>query len=94
MSRDYFVYIMTNKSWTLYIGITNDLLRRIQEHKDKLVKGFTKTYKLSRLVYYEIYSDVSDAIKREKEIKGWLRRKKLDLVTANNPNWKDLSLEL
>jgi len=94
MSRDYFVYVMTNKSWTLYVGVTNDIARRVQEHKDKLVKGFTKKYKLSKLVYYELHSDVNDAIKREKEIKGWLRRKKLDLITGQNPNWKDLSLEL
>ncbi len=83
---------MTNKrNGTLYTGITNDLERRVYEHKHKLVKGFTSKYNLMRLVYYEDTDDVSAAIAREKQIKGWLRRKKLALIESMNPEWKDLS---
>ncbi len=90
---DYYVYIMTNKSRTLYTGATNDLSRRVYEHKHKLVSGFTARYNLTRLAYYETTSNVDAAIAREKQIKGWLRRKKIALVETVNPKWRDLSAE-
>ena len=89
----YFVYIMTNKSGTLYTGITNNLERRIFEHKQHLVEGFTKKYNITKLVYYEKTNDVREAIAREKQIKGWLRQKKVDLIESLNPEWKDLSAD-
>jgi putative endonuclease len=91
--NDYYVYIMTNNSGTLYTGMTNDLQRRVFEHKNKLGEGFSKRYNLNRLVYYEITSDVNAAIAREKQIKGWRRAKKLALIQSVNPTWKDLSEE-
>ena len=90
--REYYVYIMTNKSGTLYTGVTNDLLRRVYEHKHKLISGFTSRYNITRLVYYEAASDIRAAIAREKQIKGWLRSKKIDLIESVNPTWKDLSV--
>jgi putative endonuclease len=93
MSKEYYVYIMTNKSRTLYTGVTNDLLRRVYEHKKKLIKGFTSKYKLQYLVYYEPTSSINSAIEREKQIKGWLRAKKIALIDSMNPEWKDLSKE-
>ena len=89
--KDYYVYIMTNKSWTLYTGVTNDLARRVWEHKNKWTKGFTSKYRIGKLVYFEIFADIRDAIAREKQIKGWTRAKKWALVQAVNPAWKDLS---
>jgi putative endonuclease len=89
--KQYYVYIMTNKSRTLYTGITNDLERRVYEHKNKLLKGFTKRYNITKLVYYEVTNDVHIAIEKEKQIKGWLRRKKIALIEAMNPQWADLS---
>ena len=74
--EQYYVYIMTNKSRTLYTGITNNLERRVYEHKNKLIEGFTKKYNITKLVYYEISNDVEAAIAREKQIKGWLRRRR------------------
>lgn len=91
--RQYYVYIMTNRSKTLYTGVTNDLLRRVYEHKNKMVEGFTKKYNITKLVYYEDTNDVEEAIAREKQIKGWLRRKKIALIESINPEWKDLSEE-
>ncbi|MEW6083421.1 MAG: GIY-YIG nuclease family protein [Chloroflexota bacterium] len=91
--KSYFVYIMTNKSRTLYTGVTNDLERRVYEHKNKLVAGFTSRYNITKLVYYEETNDVSVALAREKQIKGWLRAKKVALIEAENPEWRDLSLE-
>lgn len=93
MSKEYYVYIMTNKSRTLYTGITNNLMRRVYEHKNKLIEGFTKKYNIQFLVYYEAGSDINTAIMREKEIKGWLRKKKISLIDSVNPQWKDLSEE-
>ena len=93
MSKEYYVYIMTNKSRTLYTGVTNDLLRRVYEHKHKLVPVFTKKYNIQYLVYYESTSNIYSAIEREKQIKGWLRAKKIALVDSMNPEWKDLSEE-
>ncbi|MHB8069159.1 MAG: GIY-YIG nuclease family protein [Desulfobaccales bacterium] len=89
--RQYFVYIMTNKSGTLYVGVTNNLERRIFEHKNSLVAGFTKKYKINQLLYYEETNDVLAAITREKQIKGWRREKKIALIESANPEWKDLS---
>jgi putative endonuclease len=81
---------MTNKSRTLYIGVTNDLMRRVYEHKNKLIWGFTSKYNIQFLVYYESTSDIHAAIAREKQIKGWLRKKKIALIDSMNPEWKDL----
>jgi len=93
MSKEYYVYIMTNKSRTLYTGVTNNLMRRVYEHKNKLVPGFTSKYNIKKLVYFESTSDVNEAILREKQIKGWLRVKKIRLIETMNPEWKDLSEE-
>jgi putative endonuclease len=78
----------------LYTGVTNDIKRRVYEHKEKLVKGFTKRYNIDKLVYYEMTGDVVSAISREKQIKGWLRSKKIALIETMNPKWKDLSEDL
>ena len=91
MSKEYYVYIMTNKSRTLYTGVTNDLMRRVYEHKNKLARGFTSKYKIQYLVYYETTSSIDSAIQREKQIKGWLRAKKVGLIESTNPERKDLS---
>ncbi len=82
---------MTNKSKTLYTGVTNDLQRRVYEHKQKLIKGFTSKYNITKLVYYEEYNDIKDAIRREKQIKGWSRKKKIELIESVNPEWNNLS---
>jgi putative endonuclease len=89
--KQYYVYIMTNNSRTLYTGVTNNLERRVYEHKQKLVPGFTSKYNLTQLVFFEETQDVYAAIAREKQIKGWLRRKKVALIESVNPEWKDLS---
>ena len=95
MSTNYFVYIMSNKSGSvIYIGVTRNLKKRIWEHKQKLVKGFTKKYNASKLVYYEIFNDVKEAIKKEKQIKGWVRRKKMVLIKSKNPSFIDLDKEI
>ena len=91
--RTYYLYIMTNLSGTLYTGVTNDLLRRVYEHKHGHASGFTSRYKLGRLVYFEQTGDIEAAIIREKQIKGWVRSKKLALVRTFNPEWKDLSAD-
>ena len=91
MKRQYYVYMMTNKSnAVLYTGVTNDLKRRVYEHKQKLAEGFTKRYNVTKLVYYEICDDAESAIMREKQIKSWPRKKKDDLVSSINPEWRDL----
>lgn len=93
--RQYCVYILTNRSnKVLYIGVINDLIRRVFEHKNKLVDGFTKKYNLSKLVYYEITKDVESDIGREKQLKNWHRDWKINLITQFNPEWKDLGEEL
>jgi putative endonuclease len=89
--KSYYVYIMTNESNTLYIGVTNDLTKRVFEHKNKLLPGFTAKYNITRLVYFEETNDVQTAIAREKQIKGWLRKKKFALISSVNPKWEDLS---
>jgi len=91
--NNYYVYIMTNRARILYVGVTNDLERRVYEHKQKLIDGFTKNYNLSILVHYETTGDVQSAINREKQLKGWLRRRKVALIESSNPLWKDLSAE-
>jgi putative endonuclease len=90
---DYHVYIMTNRTHVLYIGITNDLARRVAEHKEGAIPGFTQKYHLTRLVFFEPFEDVRDAIAREKQLKGWRREKKIDLFEALNPKWSDLGRE-
>ena len=89
--RDYYVYIMANRSHTLYIGVTNNLLRRVYEHKHMLKEGFTRRYLIDRLVYYEATNDVEGAIQREKQLKGWVRRRKIALIESVNPTWRDFS---
>ena len=87
----YFVYILSSPTGTLYTGMTNDLMRRMYEHQNKMVDGFTKKYNVIRLIYYEETGDVNQAIFREKQIKGWRRSKKLELVRSVNPTFRDLS---
>lgn len=89
--RQYYVYILSSKSKTLYTGITNNLERRVYEHKHKLVPGFTAKYNVVRLVYFEETPDVKAEITREKQIKGWSRAKKIALIESANPTWEDLS---
>ena len=92
--HDYWVYIVTNKTGsTLYIGMTNDLKRRVQEHRGGKVKGFTQRYLLARLVWFEHFRDVRDAIACETKLKGWLRAKKVALIAEKNSRWVDLSEE-
>jgi putative endonuclease len=89
----YYVDIMASISRVLYIGVTNDLSRRVLEHKSKRVEGFTQRYNVNRLVYFEATADVRAAIAREKELKGWRRSKKIELIERTNPDWRDLSAE-
>jgi putative endonuclease len=85
------VYIMTNKgNAVLYTGVTSDLFKRVAEHKEKMVAGFTSSYNVTKLVYYEEYNTMDEAIAREKQIKGGSRQKKIDLINSKNPEWKDL----
>jgi len=91
--KQYYVYIMTNKSKILYTGVTNNLEHRVYSHKNKLIEGFTKKYKITKLVYFETTNNVESAITREKQIKGWLRSKKIALIESMNPEWKDISEE-
>jgi putative endonuclease len=91
-ARQYYVYVLTNKTnRVLYIGVTNNLERRIFEHKNKLVEGFTKKYNLNKLVYYEATNDIDGALEREKQLKNWHRDWKINLINSSNPAWKDLS---
>jgi putative endonuclease len=93
--KHYYVYLLTNwNNKVMYVGITNDLVRRLYEHKNKLVSGFTKKYNVHKLVYFEETSDVISALAREKEIKKWRREKKNKLVLSVNPGWNDLSERL
>jgi putative endonuclease len=95
MSRRYFVYILTNEHrTTLYTGVTGDLLQRVEQHRQKLVPGFTQRYNVDRLAHYEEFEDVRQAIEREKQLKAGSRQKKLDLIAASNPEWKDLFEDL
>ena len=95
MERQYYVYIMSNRhNSVLYTGITNNLERRVYEHKQELVEGFTKKYRVTKLVYYEIFDDPENAIWREKQIKAGSRAKKIALINAMNPDWRDLYEDL
>ncbi len=92
MTKQYYVYILTNKSdKVLYIGATNDLERRMYEHKNKMINGFTKKYNLNKLVYFETTSDVGSALEKEKQLKNWHRSWKINLINEFNSEWKDLS---
>jgi len=91
--REYYVYILTNVSRTLYIGVTNDLLRRLEEHRCGIGSEFTKKYNVHQLAYYESTNSVWAAIEREKELKGWRRSRKIVLIEQTNPDWKDLAAE-
>ena len=91
MDKYYYVYILTNKNNNvLYTGVTSNLLKRVDQHRSKLVKGFTSKYNVNKLVYYEETQDVNCAILREKQIKGYVRSKKIKLIVSKNPNWEDL----
>ena len=95
MEKYYFVYILTNLGNTvLYTGVTNDLKRRVYEHRNKVVPGFTAKHNVKKLVYYEVYDDPQYAITREKQIKSGSRKKKLDLISSFNPDWRDLWWEI
>jgi len=92
---NYFIYILASKkNGTLYVGITNNLRTRVYQHKQDLIEGFSKKYKVHNLVFYEIYTDVKDAILREKRLKKWKRNWKIELIEKKNPEWKDLYFDL
>ena len=91
MEKIGYTYIITNKKYgTLYIGVTSNLVKRIYEHKQKIVSGFSKQYNLNKLIYFETHNSIEDAIKREKQLKNWQRQWKIDLIEKENPNWNDL----
>ena len=92
--RQFYVYIMANKSRTIYTGVTNDLKYRVSQHQSGVGSKFASKYSITRLVYYECYPNARDAIAREKQIKGWLRSKKVALIESVNPKWEDLSDQL
>lgn len=94
MNKYYYVYIMASRSGVIYTGVTNDLNRRVYEHKNNLILGFSSKYKTHDLVYYEVTDDIESAIAREKQIKGWLRIKKETLIQKDNPQWRDLAEEI
>ena len=91
MTRTYYTYIMASRSRVLYIGVTNDLRRRVNEHKKAITPGFTAKYRVNRLVYFEEFTWILDAIAREKELKGWKRSRKTSLIESRNPTWEDLA---
>jgi len=94
VSNNYYVYILSNKkNGTLYIGVTSNLNKRIQEHKEKKIQGFTKKYDVNKLVYYEHTDDINSALQREKQLKKWNRNWKINLIVKDNAEWRDLSLE-
>ncbi len=89
--KQYFIYMVTTqKNTALYIGVTNDLVRRVYEHKHEIIDGFTKKYKTKKLVYFEVYDDPQYAIQREKQLKGWVRKRKNALIETTNPSYRDL----
>ncbi len=95
MNKQYYVYLMSNSTNTvLYAGVTNDLKRRVYEHKEKLIEGFTRKYNVDKLVYYEVAESIEGAIAREKQLKGLLRSKKNELIARHNPFWHDLYDEI
>ena len=89
--KQYYVYIMSSHRGTLYTGVTNNLIRRVYEHRHALLGGFTKKYNITKLMYYEVTENINSVIAREKQIKGWLRSKKIALIESSNPYWQDLS---
>lgn len=89
-NRIYYIYVVASPSGTLYLGVTNNLIRRVYEHKNKLIKGFSKKYDCTKLIYFEQFDDIETAISREKQIKNWRREKKEFLIKKFNPSWKDL----
>jgi putative endonuclease len=93
-TKAFWVYILASRNRTLYIGVTNSLQRRVLQHKEKLVPGFTQKYNVTQLVYFQQFTDIRYAIRREKQIKGWLRSKKIELIETDNPEWEDLALKL
>jgi putative endonuclease len=95
MSKNGYLYILASRrNGTLYVGVTSDLVRRIEEHRQKLVDGFTKEYNVTTLVYFETFEDIREAIIREKQIKGWKRKWKTELIQSINPYWRDLYEEI
>ena len=92
-SRTYYFYLMASASGVLYAGVTNNVQRRVSEHKQKKVPGFSARYNVKNLVYFEMFGDIRAAIRREKQVKGWLRKKKIALIQSMNPQWKDLSAD-
>ena len=92
--HNYYIYIIANDSKVIYIGVTNDLDRRVSQHKSKLIPDFTKTHNCDRLVYYQHFRDIRYAIAREKQLKGWRREKKITLIELNNKYWTDLTNDL
>ena len=94
-SKQYYVYILFNKqNGTLYVGVTNDLIKRVWQHKNKVIEGFTRQYDIDKLGYYEIFNDINSAIAREKQLKGGNRKAKLELIESNNPDWNDLYYDI
>lgn len=91
--RSYYVYILTNKSNTLYVGVSGPILQRLYQHQNKLIPGFTSKYNLDKLIFFEEFNNPEDAIRAEKKIKGWTRKKKMDLIKTINPDFHDLSLD-
>ena len=91
--KRYYVYIMASRSLNLYTGVTNDIYNRALDHKESLIDGFTKRYKINRLVYYETFEHVGNAIQREKQIKSWTRAKRITLIRSQNPEWSDLAAD-
>ena len=95
IKNQYYIYILANKrNGTLYIGVTSDVVKRVYEHKNNLIDGFTKKYNIHKLVYYETTNDIESAIRREKQLKKWNRKWKLELIKKNNSEWEDLYFEL
>ena len=93
-TKAFWVYILVSRNRTLYIGVTNSLQRRVLQHKEKRVPGFTQKYNVTQLVYFQQFTDIRYAIRREKQIEGWLRSKKIDLIETDNPGWEDLAVKL
>lgn len=93
MNKQYCIYILRSFTGKLYIGVTSNLVKRLWEHKNKVVEGFTKKYRIDKLVYYEVYETVESAILREKQLKKWSRRKKIELVTKFNPTFQEIKPE-
>lgn len=91
MNKQSYIYILASqKNGTIYVGVTSNLLNRVYEHKNELIKGFTKKYNIKNLVYYEVFDSITEAIEREKTLKGWRRERKIALIEKDNKEWKDL----